>query len=640
MSENNNNNLNDFNERYGDLDLKRLMELLERLEKREENRRRGENFQAFTNPEPVELVSMETAEAPDPEENLRLIPDSFEPVALSEEAIQDLLIEEPVVSEPRRFTMPTIRLSRDRQEEPEDEELPPPPASRRNPFKVLWVGFCNHLPRKEDSTGTKVRKCGFLTSLLVMLVAIIYLLVDLVIIPARNERLKQELIALYRPDLSNTIVTPEEAKKGNYPAKMLASFKGLYDRNSDVSGWISFHADGKKDFLNIEYPIMYRNEPSNKNIYLKVDYDRKKNRNGTLFFDQKNQVRKYTDIIDPDVNRSLIVYGHNMASGQMFAGLNKLMSSTGNARAAATFTMSSLFRVDEYQVFAVILVDESDKPSRRFNAWRTEFSSDADFLRYVQMMKDRSMFDYPVDVQANDQIVVLSTCTGRRSAHVKDGRLLVVARRVKEGDDPVKTSEISKNKNVIMPYYWYINQNKTPHKSYIQSGQHDATTTAPSGTDSTATDATGGTVTEPSGSTDSSESTPSESDPSKSEPSESKPSESKPSESKPSESKPSGSKPSESKPSHEHTYDNACDTQCDCGVTREVGGHVYDSCEDTECNECKATREAKEHTYDSCEDTECNQCKATREAKEHTYGEDGVCTACKQKKPEKPEGTE
>ena len=41
-----------------------------------------------------------------------------------------------------------------------------------------------------------------------------------------------------------------------------------------------------------------------------------------------------------------------------------------------------------------------------------------------------------------------------------------------------------------------------------------------------------------------------------------------------------------------HTYDNACDTECDvCGVTRDVPDHSYDNDLDADCNECGALRE-------------------------------------------------
>ena len=458
---------------------KELFELLGRLERRDEISRHRRNVEAFTEPAPDLIEDEMDPDAPD--EGAHLLIDRFQPVAMTEEDLHALLITDD-----------------DYYGDTEDEDAPPPPKKRRNPFAALWEGFLGNIPRKGDSAGTKWRKGGFLFSLLVMLVAIVYLVVDLLIIPAQNDRLKDELIELYHPENSQVVVSG-----GNYPANMLASFRDLYDRNSDVRGWISYHSTGKKDFLDIEYPIVYRDVEDTTNPYLKMDFDGNKNRNGTLYFDQSNRLETARDR-----NRALIVYGHNMASGQMFAGLNQFLGSVNNARSAATFTMSTLFREDAYKVFAVVLIDESDNvKERRYNAWATSFTSDVAFLDHIDAARARSLFDYPVDVAADDQILVLSTCTGKTSAHVKDGRLVVMARRVRDGESvSVDTNAIVKNSDVIMPYYWYINQNKTVHQYYVDAGVDypatpnlptTTTTTRPTGTvgtDSTTT-ATGGDVT-------------------------------------------------------------------------------------------------------------------------------------------------
>ena len=465
---------------------KDLVELLDRLERRDEAQRRRRNAPSFGESVP-ELIVVEEADPNSPEENMYLHIDRFQPTSMTEEDLQELLI---------------TGVEDDTYDE-EGEDLPSAPKKRRNPFVALWEGFCDNIPRKEDSTGTKWRKGGFLFSLLVMLVAVIYLAVDLLIIPAHNENLKNELIELYNPEDSQVVMSND----GNYPKYMLASFRELYDRNSDVRGWISYHADGKSDFLDIEYPIVYRDVEDTTNPYLKMDFDGNKNRNGTLYFDQSSRLES-----PRDKNRVLIVYGHNMASGQMFAGLNKFMGNVNNARAAATLTMSTLFREDAFKVFAVILVDESDEvKERRYDAWETAFTSDVAFLDHIEAARARSLFDYPVDVEAEDQILVLSTCTGKTSAHVKDGRLVVMARRVRDGESAtVNTNEIVKNTDVIMPYYWYINQNKTVHQYYVDQGvdyptqpnltTKGSTTTTTAGKGATTTATTGsGTTTAGSG---------------------------------------------------------------------------------------------------------------------------------------------
>lgn len=425
-----------------------LFELLDRLEERDKTRRRRQKEDTFYFPETTDLITVDendTTEADMPLEIGR-----FQSIALSSEEVHALLIG-------------TEELEEEENEETEEEmPLPAAPQQRRNPFQVLWAAFSNNLPRKEDSTGTKWRKGGFLFSLLVMVVAAVYLLVDLLIIPALNTRLKNELVNMYHPEDTHILT----GRDGNYPRNMLASFQDLYDRNPDVRGWISFHAGGNKDFLNIEYPIVYRDVEDKTNPYLKTDFNGNRNKNGTLYFDQQNNVERYTSHSDV-----LVVYGHNMASGQMFAGLNKFMGSVNNARVAPTLTLSTLFRRDVFKVFAVVLLDESDVNARSMDIWKTGFLTDTAFLEQVEKIRARSLFDYPVDVEADDQLLVLSTCTGKTSAHVKDGRLLVVARRVRDVESAaVETNAIVKNSDVIMPYYWYINQNKKPHQYYTDIG--------------------------------------------------------------------------------------------------------------------------------------------------------------------------
>lgn len=48
----------------------------------------------------------------------------------------------------------------------------------------------------------------------------------------------------------------------------------------------------------------------------------------------------------------------------------------------------------------------------------------------------------------------------------------------------------------------------------------------------------------------------------------------------------------------EHTYDNACDADCNaCGEAREVGEHVYDNANDIDCNECGAVRQIAQQIF-------------------------------------------
>ncbi len=81
----------------------------------------------------------------------------------------------------------------------------------------------------------------------------------------------------------------------------------------------------------------------------------------------------------------------------------------------------------------------------------------------------------------------------------------------------------------------------------------------------------------------------------------------------------------------EHSFDNACDTECNvCEETRETPDHIYDNNCDTDCNECGGIREVNDHVYDNACDVDCNECGTVREMGDHVYDDDkdANCNEC------------
>ena len=78
-----------------------------------------------------------------------------------------------------------------------------------------------------------------------------------------------------------------------------------------------------------------------------------------------------------------------------------------------------------------------------------------------------------------------------------------------------------------------------------------------------------------------------------------------------------------------HSYDNNCDAICnDCSFVRSVPGHIYDNDCDTECNECGEKR-APSHSYSNSCDNDCNVCGEKR-IPPHSYSSDcdDECNGC------------
>lgn len=116
----------------------------------------------------------------------------------------------------------------------------------------------------------------------------------------------------------------------------------------------------------------------------------------------------------------------------MFTYLNKLITKPNKnyARSAPTMTMNTIYEQATYKVFAVMVVNNDAADGEPFRYLRTDFTDDNDFLRFVAEIRARSVYDYDsVDVRADDELLMLSTCNGTSQVHFDDGRTVVIARQ-------------------------------------------------------------------------------------------------------------------------------------------------------------------------------------------------------------------
>lgn len=351
-------------------------------------------------------------------------------------------------------------------EENEANETPEEPASRQH-AKPMTFGqrlLDMFVPMRGDDVTSIIRKIVAIIAVIAMLAAMGYLVYDLWIMPLQNEAKNAGISQLYNPD-EPIEFEPEVEEYSYYPEGMNPAFKALYYANNDVRGWLTFNSTSKH-WYGINYPVV---QAADNDYYLYRDFYKEHNRNGTLYFDARN------DFSSPDAtNRVSVIYGHNMLSGQMLASLNKLLGSVGMARSAPTLTMNTLYEDATYKVFGVFIWDNAQ---RDFNYMQTVFADDADFMDYVAKVRERSWYDYKdVDVNPTDELLVLSTCSNKSQTHLSDGRTIVVARKVREGESTsVNTAHIVVNEDALQPLAWYEAEGVTLPDYY--SGAITKTTT-------------------------------------------------------------------------------------------------------------------------------------------------------------------
>ncbi len=340
--------------------------------------------------------------------------------------------------------------------------------------------FGRQIFRRGDSASAVLSKTLFWTVVAAFAAALIYGLYVLGVQPHIAARQEQQLVGAYDSEADGTV---EEHESG-YPKGMLASFRGLYDINPQVRGYIQYHAVAQEDFLQINYPVVFADDNvtyRNKNFYGDASSD------GALYIDER---------CGEEDAPLTIIHGKNAANGKMFAGLNSLVGSVYSARAASRFTYNTLFERGEYEVFAVVLTDKAATDASHFDCNRADFSSDEELDAYLDAVLARSLFDYGVNVSSSDDILVLVTGASASVAKINSGRIAVYARRI-EGS--ATNSLIVKNEDVIMPLAWYTAQKLKPHPYYSllsSTDTPDADTTTPSKTptDSGATSTTASTT--------------------------------------------------------------------------------------------------------------------------------------------------
>lgn len=383
---------------------------------------------------------------------------------------------EPAAAEPaarpkKAADKPAAKKAKKATDAPAEEDDAPKKGNRF--LNVLY----RIIPVTGDPWWEVGRKLLFLVALVVLVGSLAMLLNEAVIIPKENAELHQELTDIFN--------NPRDSQQTggvdgftDYPAGVTSvGLKNLYALNSDVRAWLTYKSCGVDEW------VMYS---ADQDYYLTHDFYRNSNKNGSLFFDSAN------NLATADAHyKSLVIYGHNMASGQMFAGLNALTSSVDTMkRAGSIVQLETLFEKAQYKIFAVVLQDSKSKIEHYYSIQATSFTSDMEFMSYVEGLRARSLYDFNgVDVVASDDILIMYTCSPKSAAGFDDARLGVIARKVRPGESAtVDSSTITVNKDVIMPYAWYTAQKKTPHEFYetgVLPSSGTITTTKPSDTTGT-----------------------------------------------------------------------------------------------------------------------------------------------------------
>ena len=185
--------------------------------------------------------------------------------------------------------------------------------------------------------------------------------------------------------------------------------RNLYLENADMVGWIQI------EDTNIDYPVMQT--PADPNYYLKHDFEKHYTDYGCPF------MQADCDVLRPSDN--LIIYGHNMKDGSMFADLAKYRSKDF-WQTHKTVRFDTAVGSCAYEIFAVIHTTVQADAADVFPFYRfVDATAPDEFADYVSACQARALYDTGISADYGDKLLTLSTCNNITD----NGRLLVIAKQ-------------------------------------------------------------------------------------------------------------------------------------------------------------------------------------------------------------------
>lgn len=291
-------------------------------------------------------------------------------------------------------------------------------------------------PHKGDEKATKVRKVIVLIAIIAFLGALVYVVDYFIIAPWQNNSINAEIQELaYSSNTGETTADGDPVSEQDWDA--------LKKVNKEIVGWIRI------DNTKIDYPVLeHKGDDVTSQYYLKHTYKKDYSDYGSIFVDYRCP--------DSVNSKNVILHGHNMQDGSMFHELtnytNELKGNLDYYKEHPVITFNTPDGDAKWKIISVFKTSTLYAHGEFFNYMQGEFNSDAEFMNFVYNMRIRSMFDIPVMVNEDDQILTLSTCT----YDFTQWRLVVVARKMRAGEDEnVDVQLATRNSSPLFPDVYY-----------------------------------------------------------------------------------------------------------------------------------------------------------------------------------------
>ena len=171
--------------------------------------------------------------------------------------------------------------------------------------------------------------------------------------------------------------------------KYIVDFNSLKKQNKDTIAYL------KVNNTNIDYVVV---KAKDNNYYLSHDFNKNYNVSGWVFADYRNKF--------DGTDKNIIIYGHNTQDGSMFGSLkNTLTEEWQNNKDNHKIILTTENENYIYQVFSTYSIKAEDYYIN------TNFNNEEEYTEFLNKLKSRSNYKYNVNIDKDDTILTLSSCT-------------------------------------------------------------------------------------------------------------------------------------------------------------------------------------------------------------------------------------
>lgn len=248
----------------------------------------------------------------------------------------------------------------------------------------------------EDRAGSKKKaKAADIVRYVILVAAVIvflaaaYMLVDIFVEYKKGTDIYEQIASSVLVPIENETGTSAAVQEDTQELPFVYDHQALLAINSEGQGYLYVPS------ISLRLPVV---QGSDNEYYLNHTFNRVYNGAGALFIDSR--------VENGIMGSNVIIYGHNMKNGSMFAGLlNYRSEAFYNIAGNDVFYIYTGDKVREYKIFAAF---ENDPEGYVYTC---NFSTPQQLQEYAANIKNYSLYDTGVDVSQATQIVTFSTCT-------------------------------------------------------------------------------------------------------------------------------------------------------------------------------------------------------------------------------------